>query len=158
MGLDMYLSKRKNLSRYNPASNAQRIAVNAIFGISEVQGLQDDVGETELTFPAAYWRKANMIHRWFVDNCQDGVDECQESLVQPKQLKELYALCKKVLKTKDTSLLPPQGGFFFGSIEIDEWYWQDIKDTIKILKTELAFIAEAEKNGESWDYYYQASW
>ena len=27
----------------------------------------------------AYWRKANAIHSWFVENCQDGVDECQYS-------------------------------------------------------------------------------
>ena len=24
----------------------------------------------------ASWRKANAIHKWFVDNVQDGVDDC----------------------------------------------------------------------------------
>ena len=24
-----------------------------------------------------YWRKANAIHKWFVDNVQDGNDDCK---------------------------------------------------------------------------------
>ena len=27
-----------------------------------------------------YWRKANAIHNWFVENCQEGVDELSRSI------------------------------------------------------------------------------
>ena len=30
---------------------------------------------------AGYWRKANHIHKWIVDNLQDGKDDCQEHSV-----------------------------------------------------------------------------
>ena len=33
---------------------------------------------------AGYWRKANQIHGWFVNKCQDGVDDCQ--LTQLEQI------------------------------------------------------------------------
>ena len=35
-----------------------------------------------------YWRKANQIHKWFVDNVQDGVDDCGEYKVTKEQLIE----------------------------------------------------------------------
>lgn len=47
----------------------------------------------------AYWRKANAIHKWFVDNVQDGIDECQESPVTREQLNELLAVCHEVIKS-----------------------------------------------------------
>ena len=35
-------------------------------------------------------------------------------------------------------LLPSCGGFFFGNTSYDEWYMQDIENTIKIIKNVLA--------------------
>lgn len=94
MGLDMYLTKRvyvQNWAHFSP---------ERVWEISVKQGgktvkLQSPVNY--LILGAAYWRKANCIHKWFVDNCQDGRDECQESWVDREKLKELLALCKKVL-------------------------------------------------------------
>lgn len=45
----------------------------------------------------ADWRKANHIHKWFVDNVQDGVDDCETYEVTKEQLKELLDVCKKVI-------------------------------------------------------------
>lgn len=50
----------------------------------------------------AYWRKANAIHNWLVDNVQDGIDECQETIITEDELNELLGLCQKVL---DASVL-----------------------------------------------------
>jgi hypothetical protein len=99
-----------------------------------------------------YWRKANAIHKWFVDNTQDGKDECQLSDVSIEQLLTLYNLCKKVLKNpqKHGDLLPPQGGFFFGSVDNDGYYLEYVKKTKKILKKCLKQPNEK--------YEYQASW
>ena len=46
----------------------------------------------------ADWRKANQIHRWFVENVQDGNDDCEIYEVSKEQLEELLTLCKIVLE------------------------------------------------------------
>ena len=45
----------------------------------------------------AYWRKANAIHAWFVENCQDGRDECQTAYVSRDQLEDLLLAVNAVL-------------------------------------------------------------
>lgn len=46
----------------------------------------------------AYWRKANAIHRWFVENVQDGEDDCcYHREVTKRDLEELRDTCKEVL-------------------------------------------------------------
>lgn len=44
-----------------------------------------------------YWRKANHIHNWFVENVQDGIDECDTYEVTKEQLEDLLNVCRKVL-------------------------------------------------------------
>lgn len=54
-------------------------------------------------------------------------------------------------------LLPTTEGFFFGSTDYDQYYMDDINDTIKMLGDELAI--EYEKDGAyEPEYYYRASW
>jgi hypothetical protein len=89
-----------------------------------------------LEVQVAYWRKANHIHKWFVDHVQNGNDDCEEYRVSRDQLQLLLDNCKLVLMNKEEAktLLPRQEGFFFGSYEYDEFYWQDIQDTIDQLE------------------------
>ena len=47
-----------------------------------------------------YWRKANAIHNWFVQNVQDGCDDCGVYEVTKEQLEELLDICTQV---KDAS-------------------------------------------------------
>jgi hypothetical protein len=92
-----------------------------------------------------YWRKANAIHNWFVQNCQKGIDECQEARVSVTKLKSLRSTVNKVLaaaKKGDFSLaedmLPTQSGFFFGGTDYDEYYIQDLESTLEILDKAIA--------------------
>ena len=127
--------------------------VNEIFG---VEGDEDgDYGAQEVTFRLAYWRKANAIHQWFVDKCQDGVDECQETFLTREQLQDLVRTCKQVLadKRKASELLPTQEGFFFGGTDYDEYYTQDLEYTVKRIEKILNDPALAK-----FDFYYQSSW
>lgn len=103
---------------------------------------------SEIVCQVGYWRKANAIHKWFVDNIQGGVDDCREYIAEYTKLMELKALCKRVLDTKDSSLLPPQSGFFFGSTEVDEYYWGSLTETIEILE---------KLNGDEY-HCYRSSW
>ena len=106
-----------------------------------------------------YWRKANQIHRWFVENCQEGVDDCKEYYVSFEQLEKLVSICETVLAAKNdvlsASLLPPQQGFFFGSYEFDDWYYENVSNTIDQLKE---CIINATVDSGSKDYYYSSSW
>ena len=51
----------------------------------------------------------------------------------------------------DTDPLRPVRGSFFGSDVKDEWYYQDLKDTVEIIDGALAL-------DKSWSFEYQASW
>ena len=54
-----------------------------------------------------YWRKANAIHKWFVENVQNGVDDCDTYLVTREQLEQLKEACEMVLsqvQTKDAKV------------------------------------------------------
>lgn len=44
-----------------------------------------------------YWRKANMIHSWFVENVQYGEDDCKTYEVSLETLARLRDVCKEVL-------------------------------------------------------------
>ena len=100
----------------------------------------------------AYWRKENHIHKWFVDNVQGGVDNCEEYKVTKEQLNDLVNLCRKVVaKEKEPELaLPTKGGFFFGPTDYDESYFEGCQKTIEMLEPYLS----DEEN----EFYYSSSW
>ena len=152
MGLDMYLSAKRYLYRDadEPISD----------GINELLGIESDKSKRfhgasfvakEISIEAMGWRKANAIHGWFVENCQDGKDECQESYVPREKLQELVELCQEALDNPDAEVLEPTAGFFFGSYEKDEWYYQDLKNTIEGIERALELP-------DSFEFYYRASW
>ena len=129
-------------------------------------------GHNSIMEQVGYWRKSNQIHRWFVENVQDGEDDCQyHNECTNEILEELLDTCKTVLesctmtygKVKngerlvngkwepiyeegkiviDSSvaeeLLPSCSGFFFGGTSYDQWYVDDIAETIKIIEEVLA--------------------
>jgi hypothetical protein len=152
MGLDMYLSAKRYLWRDadEPISD----------GINELLGIPSDKSKRfcgasfvakEVIIEAMGWRKANAIHGWFVRRCQGGEDNCKEYYVSREQLNELVELCQEALDNPDHEVLEPTAGFFFGSYEKDEYYFQDLKDTIE-------GIEKALELPKSFEFYYQSSW
>ena len=145
MGLDMYLHAKKYVEKINwekldrdndiglDSPEVVNPLWNDIVNTAQMSDVATDIYGVHVEVTCAYWRKSNQIHKWFVDNVQDGNDNCGEYYVSHEKLKELRETCRQVIFAKDPSLLPTQGGFFFGSTDIDEWYWQDIKNTIKKL-------------------------
>ena len=144
MGLDMYLSADRYIWTSDRKALSKKLPGVVPKGF-EVKSIQIEVG---------YWRKANHIHKWFVDNVQGGVDECQSSYVHPDKLWELKAICEQVLDDHSLAavFLPTHEGFFFGSTEYDEGYFLDVEDTIQILDKALSLDP-----GE-WTIEYRASW
>lgn len=170
MGLDMFLDKCNRKAWGYKDMDIDQIKVDMPALYEELKPLIVMRGEyhpwESFFTEVGYWRKANAIHKWFVDNVQDGIDDCAYYEVSKEQLEELLDICKTIKKSskmkkgkiqngttlKDgewvpimedgayienpevaAKLLPTQSGFFFGSTEYDEWYMQDITDTIAIL-------------------------
>ena len=118
-------------------------------------------------YRVGYWRKANAIHNWFLENCAardkwaDPIDDCRPIEIPVEKLEELLDDCKKVLEDKSlaTELLPTTDGFFFGSTEYDDWYFDDIEDTIDIIEPVIKFMKYMlEIKDYTWSIIYQASW
>ena len=76
---------------------------------------------------------------------------CKPHYVNREQLEVLLEQTKLALLHKDPTILPPQEGFFFGSTDIDEWYWDGLKQTVNQLEKVLSFK-------EAVDFEYQSSW
>jgi len=149
MGLDMYLKGKKYVSPYSD---------NKLY--TELNQLTKEMGfsfpATLIEFQAGYWRKANHIHKWFVENVQEGVDDCKEYYVSLDTFKVLLETCKTVLNdhSQAEKLLPTESGFFFGSTEYDEFYYKDIKNTIDIIEP----LVSNPDNTKDLSFYYQAPW
>lgn len=126
---------------------------NELMELTKMSDVATDIYGASVEVTCAYWRKANQIHKWFVDNIQSGKDDCGYYYVSLEKLKDLREVCRLALFNKDPNLLPPQEGFFFGGTDIDEWYWKDLKNTIKQVDRLLA-LPEVSKLSFS----YSSSW
>lgn len=101
MGLDMYLSRRTYVKRWNHEKLCDRHEVTVSRGGKLVTQINPD-RITYVTEEIAYWRKANQIHKWFVDNVQNGQDDCREYHVPLEKLRTLIDTCKSVLAFAET--------------------------------------------------------
>lgn len=158
MGLDMYLTKKTYVGaeyEHRKVTGEVKILVDGVelpIKFNRISEISERVG---------YWRKANQIHNWFVQNVQGGEDNCQEYEVSYEQLDKLLQDCKAVLKNpkKAEKILPVLRGCFFGSYEYDEYFLNDLRDTVEII-TPLLNEAK-EYNGEKYlpeTIIYQSSW
>jgi hypothetical protein len=143
MGLDMYLNAKRFLWH-----TEDDIGAKIAEAFPELAGKP----AKEVVVEAMYWRKANSIHKWFVDNVQQGVDNCANYYVSREDLETLRQLILEALDKKDASLLPPTSGFFFGSGKVDQNYWEDLRTTEEGLGKCLNDFPQG------WDFEYHSSW
>lgn len=98
MGLDMYLRATTHVADYDWYDEDDRKVYQSIVEDLAVGKFVDPhtrSGEVELV--VGYWRKANHIHNWFVQNVQGGEDECKPHDVSREQLEELRTVCLRIL-------------------------------------------------------------
>jgi len=126
MGLDMYLSCVKNV--------------------------ETNEGKIKSEFKEVYWRKANQIHNWFVQNIQNGHDDYEEYSLDTYDILELRNSCKYVLRHPEEAedVLPTVSGMFFGSTDYGDWYWEETERTMRELN-------EVLDEGYT-KFYYTSSW
>lgn len=174
MGLDMYLSGKVYVG-----GNYEHRNVKWVVDITQ-DWKKIPIDLKKITYVeenVAYRRKANQIHRRFVENVQDWDDDCRDHYVSVEQLKQLVERCKKVLESLEKQtlvekeiddrrnewkkvkvmvypnidlameLLPPVEWFFFGDYNIDEYYVENLKSTIE----QLSWLDDMK------DYYYCSS-
>lgn len=153
MGLDMYLYKKHYVKNWDWMSDSERHTISLKKGKKKLTHIKPD-RVCSVVEEVMYWRKFNALHKWFVDNVQEGVDDCKESFVDESDLKMLLETLTYVYENKDSAetILPTSQGFFFGSDDIDEYYWEEVKSTIIQLKD----LLEEDNKGAS--FYYRSSW
>jgi hypothetical protein len=105
-----------------------------------------------------YWRKANQIHQWFVDNVQNGVDDCGSYVVDLCQIDELLDDIDLVLSNHSLAndVLPTQSGFFFGGTEYDKYYFSDLRETKRKLKPLRK--RKTYRDDTRYEFRYSSSW
>lgn len=159
MGLDMYLEARQFVSGYSHSGEEEN---QKFLQIVQSVGMEDvhDERFATVNVNVAYWRKANAIHEWFVQNVQDGEDDCKAYPVSREKLMELEELCRRVVESGDpevaAELLPTASGFFFGDTNYDEYYFEQVDWTAKRLALLLTKLPDGGLRGV--DFYYQSSW
>lgn len=155
MGLDMYLyrktyiwnDKETKLS-IKVGKDAPKYARDEVEKInpSKVKYIVEEVG---------YWRKANAIHQWFVNNVQGGEDDCGNYYVDESQLKELRDVCQRVLnesklvKGKVVNGYTYENGKSVPNYEDGE-YIEDSKVAEELLPTQSGFFF----GGTEYDQWY----
>ena len=173
MGLDMYLYASRYQSKVSWRENKDNLEYP-----QELKELEKDIEERNFLsattrYQIEYWRKFNALHNYIVKHYANGEDDCQEIYIGLEEIETMLDICKKVYKDLKTcpktikeergyktetydsevakKLLPPEDGFFFGSLNIDDWYKDDIEYTIKLFEKVL-------KLNDNFNIIYVASW
>lgn len=153
MGLDMYLTAKKYVGNWNHSEEHEKKMFASIVEAADMGNLiNKESNSLYIQLNVAYWRKANAIHRWFVNTIADGKDDYSEIYVTRDDIKTLVELCKDIINKERTpaETLPTTSGFFFGTTEYDDNYMYDLESTIEQLEPLLDEVG--------YDFYYQASW
>lgn len=84
------------------------------------------------------WRKSNQIHKWFVDNIQNGVDDCGRYVITRHDIIKLKELCEKIISLTVKSEKPVK--YYEDGNGISHECWQ--VPTYTITKEGLNFVEE----------------
>ena len=98
----------------------------------------------------AYFRKVNFLIPFFEGFFNTEIENLEDLELTKESVEELRDRCERVLndRTLAKDLLPTQGGFFFGSINYDKYYYDDVVDVLNNCVTLLQEFDNL-KEGES---------
>jgi hypothetical protein len=132
--------------------------------VAHLLGLPTDARAIEVAATVAYWRKAGSVHNWFVQNVQNGVDDCGDHYVSRDKLKQLLDNCceavedyfewRKIPKRARPEYPRIAAKLVPASYEYDEDWLEELQETIETINEVL------QKNPPSDPglFSYQASW
>ena len=134
MGLDITFYKAKRLKDNETKERLEEIrkelATEYLKSIDEcnsklINELEDEKEKINPWNEVAYFRKVNFLIPFF------GYEEnCSNIEIDKYQVEYLIEACKEVLANHDKAsfLLPTQEGFFFGSTDYDDLYFDDVQN------------------------------
>lgn len=92
----MHAHRRLYVEQWPHQRDDERYSVKLARGGRPVPGIDPD-RITYVEEEVMYWRKANHIHSWFVENVQDGDDDCGTYYISTEALKKLLSVCEDVI-------------------------------------------------------------
>lgn len=101
MGLDMNMYKRTGVKNYSFMKDEDKSTVT-VTG-AKAKDIKSERIES-VTEEIMYWRKANQIHNWIIENVGDDENGSNEVVLNEDNLRELLDVCTKVI---DGSKLVP---------------------------------------------------
>lgn len=155
MGLDQYLYKKTYVKNWEHMEPKQLHTITVKKGGKTVPHIKPERIKY-ITEEVAYWRKANQIHKWFVDNVQDGDDNCKEHYVESSQLQTLLTLVNRIINKSELVDGKIQNGYTFNDKNEKVYHMEDGKllknPTLahKLLPTADGFFF----GGTNYDEYY----
>jgi len=187
MGLDMWLVRETYVgAEYEHRRVTGVVDITVDTGTGSEEKLDVDFSKiSSISEHVGYWRKANAIHNWFIEECAHGEEDTMRVYVPKEKLHELYNLCDLVLKGSVTQDGQLHAGTSYSNGEVKELYEpgqiivnQELAesllpttsgfffgsteynewylDDLKLTMEILAPILAKEKDNAS--YYYVASW
>ena len=161
MGLDQYLSAKVYVGKFEFPNQHERVITQEYMDLLPMENpdisINGGIAGITVSYPVGYWRKANGIHNYFVQEIAGGEDNCEEMWVSRAHLVDLRKRCIDVLKADNMEKkaeevgLETVDGFFFGNTGYDDWYVNDLESTVEIIDHVLDLP-------EEYSIYYQASW
>lgn len=89
------------------------------------------------------FRKVNALLQW-VNNNVMAVANCAYIPISKEDLEKLQGTLNQLTTDNCQELFPTQEGFFYGSTEYDEHYWEDVADVKAWVDETLAQFAFEE--------------
>lgn len=90
------------------------------------------------------FRKVNALLQW-VNNNVMTVENCAYIPITKEDLEKLQNILNQLTPLNCKTLFPTQEGFFYGSTEYDECYWDDVQDVKEwVDKTLVEFNFEGD--------------
>ena len=132
MGLDMYLTAILDVS-----PSVQESLITFFPEVDRIESVQSEIG---------YWRGADPIHSWFVENVQQGNDDCRPHNVYQEDILTLLLLVDDIISKRQSQAMLPS--YRLSSEESLE----TLNKTKPILEKALAL----SKSG--WRVQYRSSW
>ena len=85
-----------------------------------------------------YFRKVNFLVKFFEDKGFDVPNQTPLAIMR-EDAEELLSKCEEVLKdhSKGPELLPTMSGFFFGSTDYNDYYYDDVEAVRDYVKDKL---------------------
>ena len=118
--------------------------------LQNMHGIKYDISSIEVEL--GYWRKFNALHAWFI---KDEDPNTREVYISEEDILRLVDILRRVSLDHSLAeeLLSTESGFFFGSIEYDEYYFDEVNKTLDLMKKLIK-----ENIFKDYELFYSASW